>query len=246
MERTKTIIYNLTPLALEYLQMRVGTSKAGDPKHLRVIEKLLKQEYWPMGYFTVVDWGEGSGGKPDIAVLKPCVREVKDKDGNELRMPDPYYWDYSSTVAVEVEMAPQKNREQVHEELPQERGGLRLDQVRRDLGHQRQAAAGDTQRGRKADPEKYRIDEIEFESLNDVEPAKSEEPASPQVQVLEPMGPAEEVRALPELKQARLGDSCRVGCNYPRRRQGGRAIFAFHLETFIPQPEPGIARPQIS
>ena len=63
MERTKTIIYNLTPRALEYLQMRVGPSKTGDPKHLRVIEKLLKQEYWPNGYFTVVDWGEGSGGE---------------------------------------------------------------------------------------------------------------------------------------------------------------------------------------
>ena len=45
----------------------------------------------------------------------------------------------------------------------------------------------------KADPEKYRIDKIEFESLNDVEPAKSEEPASPQVQVLEPLGPAEKI-----------------------------------------------------
>ena len=87
MERTKTIIYDLTPLALEYLQMRVGTSKAGDPKHLRVIEKLLKQEYWPKGYFTMVDWGEGSGGKPDIAVMKPRTREIKDRDGNELRSP---------------------------------------------------------------------------------------------------------------------------------------------------------------
>jgi hypothetical protein len=34
MERTKTIIYNLTPLALEYLQMRVGPIEGGDPKHL--------------------------------------------------------------------------------------------------------------------------------------------------------------------------------------------------------------------
>jgi hypothetical protein len=41
------------------------------------------------------------------------VREIKDRDGNELRMPDPYNWDYSSMVAVEVEMAPQKNKEQV-------------------------------------------------------------------------------------------------------------------------------------
>ena len=50
MERAKTVIYSLTPRALEWFKMRVGPSKAGDPKHLRVIEKLLKEEYWPMGY----------------------------------------------------------------------------------------------------------------------------------------------------------------------------------------------------
>ena len=39
--------------------------------------------------------------------------EVKDKLGNELRMPNPYLWDYSSAMAVEVEMSPQKSKEQV-------------------------------------------------------------------------------------------------------------------------------------
>jgi hypothetical protein len=174
MERTKTIIYNLTPLALEYLQMRVGPSKAGDPKHLRVIEKLLKEEYWTMGYFTVVDWGEGSGGKPDIAVLKPCVREIKDRDGNELRMPSPYDWDYSSMVAVEVEMAPQKNKEQVQKNYRKNESfyasirfvvtsEINAQQLREILGEEP-----------KADPNKYRIDVIEFESLNTVEPKKEE------------------------------------------------------------------------
>ena len=193
MERTKTVIYNLTPLALEYLQMRVGSSKAGDPKHLRVIEKLLKQEYWTMGYFTVVDWGEGSGGKPDIAVLKPCVREVRDRDGNELRMPDPYYWDYSSKIAVEVEMAPQKNREQVQKNYRKNAevyASIRFVVTSDINAKQLQEILSEDL---KADPEKYRVDKIEFESLNDVEPAKSEEPASPQVQVLEPLGPAEEI-----------------------------------------------------
>jgi len=193
MERTKTIMYNLTPLALEYLQMRVGPSKAGDPKHLRVIEKLLKQEYWPKGYFTVVDWGDGSGGKPDIAVMKPRTREIKDKEGNELRMPDPYCWDYASVVAVEVEMAPQKNRDQVEKNYRKNedfyssiRFVVTSDVNARQL---REILEGDL----KSDPEKYRIDKIEFESLNDVEPTKSEEPASPQVQVLQPLGRAEEI-----------------------------------------------------
>ena len=78
-----------------------------------MIEKLLKEEYWPMGYFCVVDWGEASGEKPDIAVLKPSVREIKDKLGNELRMPTRTSGTTRSTTAVEVEMSPQKNKEQV-------------------------------------------------------------------------------------------------------------------------------------
>jgi len=191
MERTKTIIYNLTPIALEYMQMRVGTSKAGDPKHLRVIEKLLKQEYWPKGYFTVVDWGEGRGGEPDIAVMKPRPREIKDKDGNELRQPDPYYWDYSTLVAVEVEMAPQKNKEQVIRNYHKNEDVYTLIRfvVTSDINaRQLQEILNEI----KADPEKYRIDKIEFESLNDVEPARSEAPEV-RVEVLEPLGPAEKI-----------------------------------------------------
>ena len=152
MERTKTMIYDLTPLALEYLQMRVGTSKAGDPKHLRVIEKLLKQEYWPKGYFTVVDWGEGSGGKPDIAVLKPRPREIKDRDGNELRHARPVLLGLLDAGRGRGGDGPAEEQGPGHEELPQERGRLHLDQVRRDLRHQRQAAAGDTQRGPRPTP----------------------------------------------------------------------------------------------
>jgi hypothetical protein len=53
MERAKTVVYQLTPRALEWFRMRTGPSKVGDPKHVRVIEKLLKEEYWPMGYCVV-------------------------------------------------------------------------------------------------------------------------------------------------------------------------------------------------
>ena len=77
MERAKTVVYSLTPSALDWFKMRVGPSKVGDPKHLRVIEKLLKEEYWPMGYYCVVDWGEASGERPDIAVLKPSVKRSR-------------------------------------------------------------------------------------------------------------------------------------------------------------------------
>ena len=53
MERAKTVIYNLTPRALESFEMKFGPSKDGRPQALRVIEKLLKEEYWPMGYYCV-------------------------------------------------------------------------------------------------------------------------------------------------------------------------------------------------
>ncbi|MGH9918491.1 MAG: winged-helix domain-containing protein, partial [Nitrososphaerales archaeon] len=193
MERTKTIVYNLTPLALEYLQMRVEPSKMGDAKHARVVEKLLKQDYWPMGYFTVVDWGEGSGGKPDIAVLKPCVREIKDKEGNELRMPSPYDWDYSSVLAVEVEMAPQKNKEQVLKNYHKNVSfytSIRF-VVTSDTNAQqlREILAENP----KVDSQKFRIDKIDFETLNSVEPAKNEEVAGQQEQPQQSLGRAEEV-----------------------------------------------------
>ena len=43
MERARTIVYTLTPRALDVFRIRVGPSKMGDAKHARVIEKLLKE-----------------------------------------------------------------------------------------------------------------------------------------------------------------------------------------------------------
>ena len=108
-------------------------------------------------------------------------------------MPNPYVWDYSSAVAVEVEMAPQKSREQVlknYRKNAEVYASIRFVVTSDNNAKQLQEILGEDP---KADPEKYRIDKIEFESLNDVEPARSEEPASPKVQVLEPLGTAEKI-----------------------------------------------------
>jgi len=43
----------------------------------RVIEKLLKEEYWPLGYYCVVEWGESNHKRPDIAVLKPGLATIE-------------------------------------------------------------------------------------------------------------------------------------------------------------------------
>jgi predicted HTH transcriptional regulator len=94
---------------------------------------------------------------------------------------------------VEVEMAPQKNREQVQKNYRKNAevyASIRFVVTSDINAKQLQEILSEDL---KADPEKYRIDKIEFESLNEVEPAKSEEPASPQVQVLQPLGPAEEI-----------------------------------------------------
>ena len=150
----------------------------GDAKHVRVIEKLLKEEYWPMGYYCVVDRGETAHERPDIAVLKPALMDVVDKSGNKLRIPNPYAWDYSSVVAVEVEMSPQKSREQVLKNYRKNKAFYAL--IRFVVTSEANARQLAEVLGAEpmADPVKYRIDVIEYESLNVIEP-KPESPAMP-------------------------------------------------------------------
>ncbi len=176
MDRAKTIIYNLTPPALELFQVKVGPTRVGDPKHVRMIEKLLKEEYWPMGHYCIVDWGETGGERPDIAVLTPSTIMILEKGRkDETRAPDPNTWDYSSVTAVEVEMSPGKNSDQVKQNYRKNVGGyakIRFvvttesddKQVRRILSEIN------------ADPAKYRVDKIDFESLNVISPGGRQEP----------------------------------------------------------------------
>lgn len=78
-----------------------------------MIEKLLKEQYWPMGYYCIVDWGESSEEMPDIGILEPGPKTVKDKFGNDQTIKNPFIWDLKTATAVEVEMSPLKNKEQV-------------------------------------------------------------------------------------------------------------------------------------
>ena len=178
MDRARTILYSLTARALEWFQIRIGRAKMGDQKHVRVMEKLLKEEYWPMGYYCVVDQGETALERPDIAVLKPALTTVKDKSGNEFRAPNPYAWDYTSVTAVEVEMSPQKSREQVLKNYRKNKAFYALIRfVVTTADHARQLAEIIGKEGT-ADPVKYRIDVVEYASLNVIEPKA--EPLTPQ------------------------------------------------------------------
>jgi hypothetical protein len=175
--------------------MKVGPSKMGDPKHVRVIEKLLKEEYWPMGYYCVVDWGETSHERPDIAVLKPAPTTAEDKNGSELRISNPYAWDYSSAIAVEVEMSPQKSKGQVLKNYHKNKGvyaQIRFVVTSKAHASQLQHILGEDGI---TDPEKYRIDEIEFETLNQIEPKTYNEDNEERQEEPErelPLGKAEE------------------------------------------------------
>jgi hypothetical protein len=171
--------------------MAVGPSKMGDPKHARVIEKLLKEEYWPLGYYCVVDWGETSGERPDIAVLKPAPKTIKDKMGNDQKISNPHVWDYTTATAVEIEMSPQKSKEQLLRNYHKNKDVY--EQIRfvvTSMNHEQQLRQilGEDQ---PADPVKYRVDVMEFESLNTIEPKPQEESREPE----EPPGDSQQVNA---------------------------------------------------
>ncbi|MDE1853266.1 MAG: type IV secretory system conjugative DNA transfer family protein [Thaumarchaeota archaeon] len=177
MDRARTIIYSLTVRALQWFEIRAGPAKMGDAKHVRVIEKLLKEEYWPMGYYCVVDQGETARERPDIAVLKPALTVTVGRNGNEMRGPNAYAWDYSSVVAVEVEMSPQKGREQVLKNYRKNKAFyamIRFVATSDDHAQQLAKILGEEPT---ADPVKYRIDVVEFESLNVIRPRETPQDA---------------------------------------------------------------------
>jgi DNA helicase HerA-like ATPase len=194
MERSKTVVYHLTPDSLDWFQTRPGPPKVGDPKHIRVIEKLLKEEFWAMGHFCVVDWGETSSEMPDIAVLQPRVLEVEEKKGYKSRVPDPTNWDYHTATAVEVEMSPQKSKEQLLKNFKKNKGTyfkIRFVVTSENHSQQIQELLGEDWMMR--DPERLRVQVVKFEDLNKLEPGKAEQTeGSQQEQTRRVLGRAEE------------------------------------------------------
>ena len=175
-DRAKTVIYSLTPRALEWFRLRPGPSKVGDVKHVRIIEKLLKEEYWLQGYYCVVDWGETSKERPDIAVLMPAVMTTEDAENGNLpqRIPNPYVWDYTSAKAVEIEMSPEKSRVQLRKNYEKNKrfySTIRFVVTSDDHKEQLLRILGEDP---PADPAKFVVDVIPFESLNVIAPPEIE------------------------------------------------------------------------
>jgi len=181
MERSRTVVYTLTPRALDVFKMRVGPSKMGDVKHARVIEKLLKGEFWRNGYFCVVDWGDSSLEMPDIAVIEPAPKTVKDKYGNDQRILNPWVWNYTTATAVEIEMSPLKSKEQVLKNYQKNKAFYKLIRFVVTSENHKEQLYQILNEEQPPDPNKYWIQVMEFETLNEIQPPaevrKEEEPA---------------------------------------------------------------------
>ena len=117
-----------------------------------------------------MDQEETAQERPDIAVLKPAMTVTVDRNGNELRGPNALAWDYSSVVAVEVEMSPQKSREQVLKNYRKNKAFYALIRFVVTTEHQARHLAEILGQEGTADPVKYRVDVVEYESLNVIEP----------------------------------------------------------------------------
>jgi len=198
-ERSRTVVYTLTPRALDVFRMRVGPSKMGDVKHARVIEKLLKGEFWLNGYFCVVDWGDSSLEMPDIAVIEAAPKTVKDKYGNDQRILNPWVWNYTTATAVEIEMSPLKSKGQVLKNYQKNKAFYKQIRFVVTSENHKEQLYQILNEEQPADPNKYWIQVMEFETLNEIRsPAEvKEEEESPKIaelpQTIQQIGKEEEM-----------------------------------------------------
>ncbi len=112
-----------------------------------------------------------------------------------MKAPNPYAWDYSSAIAVEVEMSPQKSRNQLLKNFKKKMGTyfkIRFVVTSDNHAEQIQEMLGEDWIMR--DPERLRVQVVKFEDLNKLEPGKDEEAeGSQQRQGKQPLGRAEEM-----------------------------------------------------
>jgi hypothetical protein len=190
MERSRTVVYTLAPRALDVFRIRVGPSKMGDVKHARVIEKLLKGEFWRNGYFCVVDWGDSSLEMPDITVIEPAPKTVKDKYGNDQRILNPWVWNYTTATAVEIEMSPMKSKEQVLKNYQKNKAFYKQIRFVVTSENHKEQLYQILNEEQPPDPNKYWIQVMKFEELNEIQPVmevkKGEEPAEAETKEADP------------------------------------------------------------
>jgi hypothetical protein len=86
--------------------------RVGGPLHVWIIKALL-EAYSERGYWCAFDRGDRDEPFPDILVTQPVIERVKGKEGKLASRVSTEEWDEASRTAVEVEVSPSKNPEQV-------------------------------------------------------------------------------------------------------------------------------------
>ena len=122
------------------------------------------------GYFCLVDWGDSSLEMPDIAVIEPALKTVKDKYGNDQRILNPWVWNYMTATAVEIEMSPLKNKNQVLKNYQKNKASYKLIRFVVTSDNHEEQLYKILNEEQPPDPNKYWIQVMKFEELNEIRP----------------------------------------------------------------------------
>jgi DNA helicase HerA-like ATPase len=115
--QAREAFYSITPAAEEEFfkfdeQKWSRSGRVGGPLHIRIMKALL-EAYWERGYWCAFDKGDRREPFPDILVTQPVINRVKGKEGKLASRVSTEEWNEASRTAVEVEVSPAKNSEQV-------------------------------------------------------------------------------------------------------------------------------------
>lgn len=115
--QAREAFYSVTPAAEEEFfrfdeRKWSRSGRVGGPFHVRIIKTLL-EAYWDRGYWCAFDRGDRLEPFPDILVTQPAVSRVKGREGKLASRASTEEWNDASRTAVEVEVSPSKNPDQL-------------------------------------------------------------------------------------------------------------------------------------
>jgi biotin operon repressor len=117
--QARQVFYSITEAAqdeffrFDYRKWKKN-GRVGGPLHVRAMLQLL-EKYWEKGYWCAFDKGDREGPFPDVLYVKPLIIYARGKEGKTVARVSTDEWDEESRTAVEVEITPSKNPEQVRE-----------------------------------------------------------------------------------------------------------------------------------
>ncbi|MDG6949251.1 MAG: TraM recognition domain-containing protein [Nitrososphaerota archaeon] len=115
--QARQVLYSITPSAqdeffrFDYRKWRKN-GRVGGPLHVRAMRRIL-EKFWEKGYWCAFDRGDREGPFPDILYIKPLVSYKPGKEGKLVARIDPDHWDEESRKALEIEITPGLNPQQL-------------------------------------------------------------------------------------------------------------------------------------